>query len=249
MFARMVVVAALAAAIAAPHLGESAGPQMCSAGGDWDAVAESDVIVGGRISGYVTMPDAGAVGMFTPVRLEMRVDHVFKGPYRGEPIVDRASLIVYAEEAVAAGGRAVDWAGSSGACGALNHDPAGWYGVFGLRRQADGTLQTNLLTTFYLQPQPYDVQRLTYLTQRLGLPALGDGAAKDAQAASATARRVRLAALAVAALSAALILRGLAEGGETSLRPKYDAGFTLPAQVSAASRGLSSQQIDRDKTR
>jgi hypothetical protein len=220
MFARMVVLAALAAAIAAPHLGESAGPQMCSAGGDWDAVAESDVIVGGRISGYETMPDASAQGMFTPVRLDMRIDHVFKGPYRGEAIVDRASLVLYPEEVVAAGGRAVDWAGSSGACGALNHDPAGWYGVFGLRRQADGTLQTNLLTTFYLEPEPYDVQRLTYLTQRLGLPAIGDGAAGDAHEASAAARQVRLAALAVAAVSAALILRGLSEGRREGPPPK-----------------------------
>ena len=155
----------------------SAAPLHCSAGGDWDPVAESDVIVGGRITSWERRDDVGNVGTsLAAVELHMDVADVWKGEIRpGEAIIDRASLLDLPGQV------GLEWAGSSGACGALDHDPTGMYAVFGLQRTDEGYLRTNRLMTFWLQPEPYDVAALSAPDRRIfRLPELGAGSATDA---------------------------------------------------------------------
>jgi hypothetical protein len=157
----------------------SAKPMACSAGGDWNPVTESDVIVGGRITAWERRDDLvfPHPPMFTPVELHMEIADVWKGQVRpGEPIIDAASLL---EPSLAD----AQWSGSGGACGALNEDPTGMYAVFGLSRTEQGYLRTNLLTTFWLDDRPYDPAILSASERGFfRLPALGDGSAGDGAA-------------------------------------------------------------------
>ncbi|MHB8377010.1 MAG: hypothetical protein ACYDEB_08655 [Dehalococcoidia bacterium] len=167
----------------APLLGvpraTEAAPLTCSAGDPWDPVAHSDVIVAGRIRGYTVLSDVASRGMFLPIELRFDVDRTLKGTLGPtDRVVDVASLL----PAPADDPTHRPWAGSAGACGALNHDPTGWYAVLGLHRADDGTLQTNLLTTFYLRPEPYTAANLAALHARLGLPATGIRAPLDERA-------------------------------------------------------------------
>jgi hypothetical protein len=175
MRALIVTVASLAvialAALAASAAPADAAPLRCSAGGDWNPVEASDVIVGGRITSWERRADIGDRGAVGAVQLHMEIAHVWKGAVRpGEAIVDPASYLLAPGPDV--------WAGASGACGALDHDPTGMYAVFGLTRSQDGYLRTNRLTTFWLQPEPYDPAALSSPERRIfRLPSLGSQAA------------------------------------------------------------------------
>ena len=149
----------------------------CSGGGALDQVAASDVIVGGQVLGWTALPEGAGRGGFVPVRLEMRIDHAWKGS-PGPPIVDSTSLMLLPtfDGAGVTTGYRIEWAGSSGACGALDDDPTGMYAVFGLSRLPDGSLRTHLLTRFYIGIEPYGATALPRL-QGLGLPATGSGGA------------------------------------------------------------------------
>lgn len=99
----------------------------CSAGQDWDPVAESEVIVAGRITGWVevaSLPDTPSSFPFQAIRVELAVDDVIKGgPVANIDFIDAASL---GKE-----GGLPDWRGSGGACGAFNEDPTGSYAIPG----------------------------------------------------------------------------------------------------------------------
>lgn len=172
----MALAASVAVAVAAIGLRPDV-THACSAGGDWEPARESDVIVGGQILGYEPLSPPVATNPMVPIRLRMRIDHVYKGELRsGEIVVDERSLIRYTDETASQVGRTHDWAGGSGGCGTIDHEPTGWYAVYGLHRgETDGWLTTNRLTTFYLAPEPYEVNALAYLNDRLGLPAVGVG--------------------------------------------------------------------------
>lgn len=169
----VVALAVLGAWFAHPHTA-----QACSADADWEPVANSDVIVGGFIQSYTPLPDRGRGSMFVPVRLDMRIDHVWKGRIRpGTEIVDRASFMLQPVFTDNEEIRIV-WAGSGGACGALNEDPTGQYAVFGLVAAPDGALQTTGPRTFYLSPRPYDPANIRRLSPRIALPVTGHGASE-----------------------------------------------------------------------
>lgn len=168
----VVVLAVAGAWFAHPH-----SAQACSGDADFDPVANSDVIAGGFIQGYTPLTDRGGGTMFVPVRLDMRIDHVWKGNIGpGTEIVDRASFMLQPVFTNNEEIRIV-WAGSGGACGALNEDPSGQYAVFGLLAAPDGTLQTSGPLTFYLSSQPYDPANVRVVSQWIGLPVAGSGAA------------------------------------------------------------------------
>jgi hypothetical protein len=175
MAIRVGLVALVLLAGAGGLLRRAAPAQACSADEQWDPVAQSEVIVGGRIEGYTPLPDRSRSGMFIPVRLEMRIDHVWKGTVSpGAEIVDRASFMlqpVFTDKQEVR----IAWAGSGGACGALNEDPSGQYAVFGLFAAPDGSLQTTSLRTFYLSPRAYDPANVRLVSQRIGLPVAGMG--------------------------------------------------------------------------
>ena len=165
-----VVLAVAGAWFAHPH-----SAQACSGDADYDPVANSDVIAGGFIQGYTPLTDRGGGTMFVPVRLDMRIDHVWKGNIGpGTEIVDRASFMLQPVFTNNEEIRIV-WAGSGGACGALNEDPSGQYAVFGLLAAPDGTLQTTGPRTFYLSLQPYDPANIRRLSQRIAFPVAGAG--------------------------------------------------------------------------
>ena len=173
---RSAVFVLTALAVASVWFAQSEEASACSADADWDPAANSEVIVGGFIERYTPLPDRDRVGMFVPVRLEMRTDHVWKGSVRpGAEIVDRTSFMFQPVRTDKEEIRIV-WAGSAGACGALNEDPSGQYAVFGLFAAPDGTLQTTSLRTFYLSAQPYDPATVARLSQRIALPVAGQGA-------------------------------------------------------------------------
>ena len=168
------IVAALV--ISSAWIGLPQSASACSADADWDPVANSDVIAGGFIQGYTPLPDRTRLGQFIPVRLDMRIDHVWKGRIAaGAEIIDRASFRLLPvrtdRDEIQIG-----WFGAGGACGILDDDPSGKYVVFGLVATPDGSLQTMRLQMFYLSALPYDPDTVAKLSQRIALPVAGLGA-------------------------------------------------------------------------
>jgi hypothetical protein len=149
-------------------------------GPDFDAVALSDAIVEGRFLGYEPLTD-DTKSAFTPVRLDMDVERVFKGNLTPGPlaIVDPVSLMVLPS------GEEV-WAGSSGACGAFDHDPTGKYAILGLSLEDNGTLRPSRLFYFFFGEGPQDdryadlVASLESRLQTAVLPDTGTGASDTA---------------------------------------------------------------------
>lgn len=118
----------------------------CSTGLDFNPVAESDLIVGGRITAWERLP-AEASGPFTPIRLTIAVDERFKGETTGTlQFVDYTSL--------SETGAQPEWRGSSGACGVFDGDPTGQYLVLGLNIEPDGGYRSNLMLLFFRGPEP-----------------------------------------------------------------------------------------------
>lgn len=118
----------------------------CSAGPDFNPVAEAELIVGGRVTGWEPLPD-GASAPFTPIRLTIAVDQQLKGEAGASlQFLDRSSLM-------RSGGEQV-WAGASGSCGAFDGDPTGRYLVLGLDQAPDGVLVSNLMLTFFNGAEP-----------------------------------------------------------------------------------------------
>jgi hypothetical protein len=117
----------------------------CSAGDDFNPIAESDVIVGGWVSGWTLRPDLRSAGEFTAVAVDIGVDRVFKG---------REVTRLQAVEANSFMPRFGTWQGGSGACGSFDADPRGLYVIVGLARGADGSLTMNRLRTFFVGDSP-----------------------------------------------------------------------------------------------
>jgi hypothetical protein len=131
------------AVLAAPS---ASSAQACSAEPGYDPIESSDVIVGGRFQGWQEANDLAIEGDFTPIRVKMTVDRAFKGEVAHEiTVIDRRSLISYGGERA--------WAGSSGACGAFDVDPAGMYAILGLYRAGDDYDVSNL-SLLYIGAEP-----------------------------------------------------------------------------------------------
>jgi hypothetical protein len=143
-------------------------------------------------------------GLYVPVELRFEVDRVLKGAYSREiAIVDATSLHVI--PASPDGPMRHDWAGGAGACGALDHDPTGWYAVFGLHRTEGRQLRTNRLTTFYLREQRYDDALFEQLRARYGLPLVGVGTSTTPS--MYTVLVIALAALGATSLAGGAVIR------------------------------------------
>ena len=119
----------------------------CSAGPDWDPIAESEIIVEGRITGWTERHDLNTQpGSFIPVEMTVRVERVFKGnPAPEITFVDGAS---YTRGANNAGQNR--WAGGGGACGTFDVDPTGATVILGLNRGEAGELRSHRLRSFYV---------------------------------------------------------------------------------------------------
>lgn len=212
----------------------------CSADASFDPVAASDVIVGGYVAGYEPAQGIPPRGQFIPVRLDMRVHHVWKGTWTaGRRIIDRASLL----QRPSGQGVRYEWAGASGACGALDHDPTGYYAIFGLTEgttRDDAGLNTNRLLVFYLRRTPYDPAGIERL-RVLGLPALGaghDGERLDASMVAAAALASLTTATAAIAIVRATRQRGRhgdsARTPTSNLQPPTTDLYCSPCSVSRA---------------
>lgn len=146
------VIGSVAALIAPPTRPAFA----CSAGPDYNPVAESEVIVVGRLTGWreadasASSPDGS---LYLSIRVTMAVERALKGSTPPAiTIVDRASLLRIPAQANRP--EEMFWAGSAGACGSFDDDPTGRYAVMRLWREADGTYRPNRIHTFYLGDQP-----------------------------------------------------------------------------------------------
>ncbi|MCC7368278.1 MAG: hypothetical protein IT306_07645 [Chloroflexi bacterium] len=100
-------------------------------------INQNDVIVEGWVEN-VEIGESSTQDSFLPVRVTMRVQRAWKGavPARID-FVDAASYV--ANSAGIGGGV---WAGSSGACGALDVDPTGRYGLV-VFKTVNGELKTS----------------------------------------------------------------------------------------------------------
>jgi hypothetical protein len=120
----------------------------CSAGPDFNAIAQSDIIVEGRLTDWQALEPSGGAGAFIPVQVSMNVERAFKGDISGQlQFVDRSSLIDTPSGTNA-------WAGGSGACGVFDADPTGMYAILGLTLGEDGVYQSNRLLVFFLGSEP-----------------------------------------------------------------------------------------------
>lgn len=206
-----VVLVMVAAGLFAAAGAANAKPMWCSAGNDWDPVAASDVIVGGRIAAWERRPDLD--GAYGAVELHIEIVDVWKGALRpNDEIIDTASF----QDDLP--GQAPRWVGAAGACGALDHDPTGMYAVFGLSRDEQGYLRTNRLTTFWLKDAPYDAAALSAPTRGIfQLPQLGWGGTTR----SGRNELLLFASLALAAGCCAVV-RGLRRSSEWATSDQTD---------------------------
>ncbi len=169
----------------------------CSAGPDFDPIAASGVIVEGRFLGYEVLPDAplpGSTGKGTndayiPIRVDMTVERVLKGNVASSTIaiIDRRTL-----GPPYPGHDEYEWIGASGACGAFDADPTGFYAIMGLSQNDDGTFGSSRFQVFYLGERPggagYDraLQRMASFPGAAALPALGSGPGASVSGPTAT---------------------------------------------------------------
>jgi hypothetical protein len=145
------VVSSLVGAVISSLLLATARPAFaCSAGPDFDPLADATLIVAGRISGWeLEPPEAGMVA----VRVTMTVERTYKGqPTAPLVFLDHGSQFA-AEQA------AVQYPGLSAGIGGCSifeaDDPTGRYAVLGLMRREDGALVANRLLTFFLGDAPH----------------------------------------------------------------------------------------------
>jgi len=179
---RPVVVLALLAVLLAPGLVLPRTVEACSAGEDWDAVAESDVIIAGwvadmSIATEYEEPSPAVAGpqTFVPVWLDFEVDRYFKGEGgRHLSVLDGASVAFMNNETPAERARfegALYW-GGGGSCGALDDDPRGTYWVTGIAVREDGAHSLHRLMTFAWPTtsasDPSVLEAIAQLEERLG---------------------------------------------------------------------------------
>jgi hypothetical protein len=150
---RFVAGALLAVTLAAPLLAPPRPARACSAGPEFDKVADSEVIVAGRLDRWERAGEARGAGEFVPIRVTMTVERVFKGDAMPTiAIIDHGSLIDYPVQGT--GATRIVWGGAGGACGSFDADPTGRYAIMGLRRPPNGTYGANRLLTFFLGDEP-----------------------------------------------------------------------------------------------
>jgi hypothetical protein len=119
----------------------------CSAGEDFNPVAESDIIVAGRVVDWQPLQQT-TTGDFIPIQVHMNVEQAFKGNVaRQIDFEDGASLIKNPQGDF-------QWEGASGACGSFDVDPKGVYVIMGLERADDGTYRSNRLLIFFIGSEP-----------------------------------------------------------------------------------------------
>lgn len=119
----------------------------CSVSEDYNPVAESSIIVAGRLTSWQRLQPDSTSG-FIPIRVQMQVDHVVKGHALQQVVfVDRTSL------QHDSAGKDV-WVGSGGACGMFDTEPTNTYVILGLFKQPDGTYTSNRVLIFYAGTQP-----------------------------------------------------------------------------------------------
>ena len=121
----------------------------CSAGEDFDPVAQSDVIISGRVVGWqplVTNPD---VNDFIPIQITLDIDRTYKSSMSGQvSVIDVASRqAISSTEAI--------WVGGAGPCGAFSEDPTHSYVILGLTRQRDGAYHSDRPRTFFQGAAPH----------------------------------------------------------------------------------------------
>jgi hypothetical protein len=118
----------------------------CSAGLDFNPVAEADYIVGGRVTTWERLA-IEAQSPFIPIQVTMEVDQHWKGTTATTiQFIDHTSLTSSATSEA--------WVGSSGACGLFDSEPTGQYLVLGFDTPSDGTYRSNLLLLFFRGPEP-----------------------------------------------------------------------------------------------
>lgn len=177
------------AAIMGMLWGSATPAEACSAGPDYDPIADSEVIVAGRFTGWQLIENArrwdpktddepiddpNYYGPYEPIRVHMEVERIYKGTAANTlEVMDGASLHVYDHEP-----RYV-WAGSSGACGVFDEDPTDQYAILGLNKDAFGRYRPNLTRVFYLgdnPPSQFDSPRLSRLAPLMpgSLPISGE---------------------------------------------------------------------------
>jgi hypothetical protein len=176
--------AALFLGIAAWSAARATPAYACSVGNEFNPVAQSEVIVMGRVTDWrpVDTPTGFPAGSpFQSVAMTVDVDVVLKGaPAPRMEFIDVAS---YRKDAPSGHN---PWAGSGGSCGALNDDPTGKYVLMGLSRTSDGSLRSGLPLTFFigdreqLSGETYDRIRTRLAGFGLAtLPSTGQGPPED----------------------------------------------------------------------
>jgi hypothetical protein len=170
----IITVVALLGAVLSGIVPFAARPALaCSAGADFDPLADATVIVGGRITGWDLGPPTPIAGpppglSNVPLRVTMAVEHAFKGqPTSPLTFLDYGSHLAVGHAAT----RYPDLSVGVGGCSVFHtDDPTGQYVVLGLSRRADGQLVASRLLTFFLGDGPHGA---TYAQALARLAVLG----------------------------------------------------------------------------
>ena len=181
----------------------------CSAGPDFDPIATSDVIVEGRFLDWELAPELNRGDAYLGIRVEMAVQRVWKGQIAEEVItmLDSASL-----GPPYPGHDEYEWVGASGACGAFDADPTGFYAIMGLSQRDDGTFGSSRFLVFYLGGdaggEQYDraLQRMASFPGAAALPALGAGPSASVFGPAATLTVARIMAMVGTVLLSLVVL-------------------------------------------
>ena len=147
----------------------------CNAGRDFNPVAQSDLIVSGRIVSWEEVGVGFARG-FVSIKVTIEVDRVLKGSSASRvEVVDNASLTIARKP----DGSQI-WQGGN-SCGTFWEDPTGKQIIGAFHKDEAGVYRSASLTTFLLAHNPstsnyqaaYD--RLARFGLTLRPPATGDG--------------------------------------------------------------------------
>ena len=154
-------------------------------------------------------PELNRGDAYLGIRVEMAVQRVWKGQIAEEVItmLDSASL-----GPPYPGHDEYEWVGASGACGAFDADPTGFYAIMGLSQRDDGTFGSSRFLVFYLGGdaggEQYDraLQRMASFPGAAALPALGSGPNAAGSAATLTVAGI-MAMMGTALVSLAVLSR------------------------------------------
>jgi len=121
---------------------------------DCDPVRDSDVIVGGRVTGWTRSPRPGRDPSAIALDVHLMVDSVWKGSAARETTVSDPASLANLRHPSDGDPDHFTWLGGSGGCQAFNEDPTGRYVILGYVVSGSNPITVSGPLVFYIGSEP-----------------------------------------------------------------------------------------------